>query len=96
MTKWWQAALVVLSVVAAISDTTAGRHNFASGRNSATSPAGGISEQHAIAIAQQHFKGHVLAISQSDKHYRIKILSERGTVHMVLINAVDGSVVSAR
>lgn len=96
MAKWRQAVLVVLIMVAATSGVTAGRHNAASGRNSAASPAGDISEQRAIAIAQQHFKGRVLAISQSDQLYRIKILSERDTVHMVLINAVDGSVVSAR
>jgi uncharacterized membrane protein YkoI len=46
-------------------------------------------------IAQQHFKGRVLAITHPDNVYRIKILSEQGTIHIVLINATDGTVISA-
>ncbi len=93
--KWQQALLVMLCVIAAITDTAAGRHNAASERNRAENPADGISEQRAIAIAQQHFRGRVLAISQADRLYRIKILSDQGSIHTVLINALDGSVVSA-
>lgn len=55
----------------------------------------GITEQKAITVAQQHFKGRVLAINHSDNIYRIKILSDQGTVHTILINAIDGTVISA-
>lgn len=96
MIGWQQVVLVVLIMVAATSAAIADRHHPASGRNSAASSADGIPEQRAIAIAQQRFKGRVLTISQTDQIYRIKILSDRGTVHMVLINAVDGSILSAR
>jgi len=93
--KWQQALLVVLCMVAAMPGTTADRHNAASERNKMENPAGGISEQRAIAIAQQRFSGRVLATSRADRLYRIKILSDQGSIHTVLINALDGSVVSA-
>ena len=63
-------------------------------RTGSYSTPGIITEQKAIMIAQQHFKGRVLAINQTDHTYRIKILSNQGTVHMVLINALDGTVIS--
>ena len=96
MSRWQQGLLIMLIMVAAIPDTTAGRHNAASEHNRAGKPAGGISEQDAIAIAQQHSAGRVLAINQADRVYRIKILSDRGTVHTILIDALNGGVVSAR
>ncbi|MDP1776651.1 MAG: PepSY domain-containing protein [Moraxellaceae bacterium] len=71
-------------------DTAANYYRAAS--NSQT----GITEQKAITIAQQHFKGRVLAINHSDNTYRIKILSDQGTVHIILIHAADGAVISAR
>jgi len=94
MNRWRQALLIALIMGAAMADATAGRQNVASEPSKASDAAGGISEQRAIAIAQQHFKGRVLAINQTDHLYRVKILSEQGSVHMVLINALDGSVVS--
>lgn len=60
-----------------------------------TSQPAGITEQKAIAIAQQHFKGRILAVNHSDDTYRIKILSNQGTVHIVLINATNGAIISA-
>ncbi|MEK6686656.1 MAG: PepSY domain-containing protein [Pseudomonadota bacterium] len=65
---------------------------YRTGSNSQT----GITEQKAITIAQQHFKGRVLAINHSDNTYRIKILGDQGTVHIILINAADGAVISVR
>ncbi len=64
-------------------------------RTDRNSTSGIITEQKAIMIAQQHFKGRVLAITHPDNVYRIKILSEQGTIHIVLINATDGIVISA-
>lgn len=71
------------------------QHNAANHYRSGNDSAAVITEQKAIAIAQQHFKGRVLAINHDDHMYRIKILSSRGTVHSVLINATDGAVISA-
>ena len=94
MNKWREALLIALIMGTATADAMAGRQNAANEPHKTSDTAGGISEQRAIAIAQQHFKGRVLAINQTDHLYRVKILSEQGTVHMVLINALDGSVVS--
>ncbi len=58
------------------------------------SQSAGITEQKAIAIAQQHFKGRILTINHSDDIYRIKILSNQGTVHIILINATNGTIIS--
>ncbi|MXS84521.1 peptidase [Nitrosomonas sp. HPC101] len=97
MNGWQQALLVMLIMIAAMSNTTAGRHNAASEHNKAGHSASGvISEQRAIAIAQRHFKGRVLAINRTDNLYRVKILSDRGIVHTVLINAQNGAVVSTQ
>ncbi len=95
MNRWRQALLIVLMIGAAMTDATAGRQNAVTESSRASDTFTGISEQRAIAIAQQHFKGRVLAINQTDHLYRVKILSEQGTVHMVLINTMDGTVVSA-
>ncbi|MDH5480754.1 MAG: PepSY domain-containing protein [Nitrosomonas sp.] len=54
-----------------------------------------LSQQEAVNIAQQHIEGRVLAIKHIDNTYRIKILSSQGTVHILLINAANGLIVSA-
>jgi uncharacterized membrane protein YkoI len=58
-------------------------------------PTTAITEQQAITIAQRHFKGRVLAIHHADNFYRIKILNPQGKIHIILINAQDGTVASA-
>lgn len=55
----------------------------------------GISEQAAAAIAQQKINGRVLAIRRVDNFYRIKILSNHSTVHIVVVNAIDGKIMSS-
>ncbi|MDE2389514.1 MAG: PepSY domain-containing protein [Betaproteobacteria bacterium] len=94
MNKWREALLIALIMGTATADAIAGRQNAPNGPSHASDVAGEISEQRAIAIAQQHFKGRVLSINQTDHLYRVKILSDQGSVHMVLINARNGSVVS--
>ncbi|MBL8500557.1 MAG: PepSY domain-containing protein [Nitrosomonas sp.] len=94
MNRWWKISIIALITISAFTPATAGKHSAAAERPAHSDPATGISEQKAIAIAQQHFKGRVLAINQTDHTYRIKILSEKGTVHTVLINTLDGTVVS--
>ena len=51
-----------------------------------------ISQRQAISIAQQHIKGRVLDIRRSEDIYRIKILSDQGSVHVVKVNAKDGKI----
>ena len=52
----------------------------------------GISEQAAVAIAQKQINGRVLAISRINNIYRIKILSNQSTVHIVSVDAVNGTI----
>lgn len=54
-----------------------------------------ISEQAAAAIAQQKINGRVLAIRRVDNFYRIKILSNHSTVHIVVVNAINGKIMSS-
>ena len=51
-----------------------------------------ISEQAAVTIAKQHINGRVLAVNRTDTAYRIKILSDKGTIHIVSVNSTDGSI----
>ncbi len=53
-----------------------------------------ISQRKAIAIAQKYIKGRVLDIKQHGDTYRIKILSEKGSIHIVHVNAVDGEIIT--
>ena len=94
MNRWWKISIIALLAISAFTPATAGRHSAANEHPTQNDPATGITEPRAIIIAQQHFKGRVLAINQTDHTYRIKILSNQGTVHMVLINALDGTVIS--
>lgn len=95
MNRWREILAVVVVLIGPITQASAGWQNNAANyyRTNGT-PSAGITEQKAIAIAQQHFKGRVLAISHSDDVYRIKILSQQGTIHIILINALDGTVIS--
>lgn len=94
MNRWRKILALAILAVCSITQTAAGGQNTANHYRSGNDSAVVITEQKAIAIAQQHFKGRVLAINHDDHTYRIKILSNRGTVHSVLINATDGAVIS--
>lgn len=61
----------------------------------ASSHQSGISQQKAVTIAQQHIKGRVLAANRIDNMYRIKILSHQGSVHILMIHAINGSIISS-
>lgn len=54
-----------------------------------------ISSQQASDIARQHVPGRVLAVKQTQHQgqavYQIKILNNRGEVHIVLIDANSGA-----
>lgn len=54
-----------------------------------------ISEQAAVAIARKQINGRVLAISRENNVYRIKILSDQSTVHIVAVDAINGMVKSS-
>lgn len=97
MNRLRKILVIVALMTGLITQATAGWQNNASNyyRISSNSQTG-ITEQKAITIAQQHFNGRVLAINHTDNIYRIKTLSNQGTVHIILINATDGTVISAR
>lgn len=95
MNKLRDVLVIVIVMMGPITQAMADWQNNAlnyhrTNNNSST----GITEQKAIVIAQQHFKGRVLAINHSDDVYRIKILSNQGTIHIILINAADGTIIS--
>jgi len=54
-----------------------------------------ITQRRAIAIAQDHINGRVLDIKQQGGVYRVKILSEKGSIHIVQINALDGKIIAS-
>lgn len=73
-------------------------HGMADEKNNtllASSHQSGISQQKAVTIAQQHIKGRVLAANRIDNMYRIKILSHQGSVHILMIHAINGSIISS-
>ena len=96
MKGWLQVLLIGLIIIAAMADSLARGHHAAGEQNRVSVSASVISEQQAVAIAQRHFKGRVLAISRANNRYRIKILSDQGAVHTVLVDAQTGAVVSTR
>lgn len=60
-----------------------------------TSSSQAITKQMATSIAQQHIKGRVLSVELEGSAYRVKILSDQGSVHILSINANDGTVISS-
>lgn len=53
-----------------------------------------ISQQQAVAIAQRHVPGRLLSVQRSADNYRVKILSSKGTVHVVTVDARNGTVIA--
>lgn len=95
MNRWQEILVIVMLMTGPITQTMAGWQSSASNYyRTGSNPSTGITEQKAITIAQQHLKGRVLAIHHADNVYRIKILNNQGTVHTILINATNGSIIS--
>lgn len=95
MNRWQEILVIVMLMADPITQAMAGWQSSTSNYyRTSNTPLTGITEQKAITIAQQRFKGRVLAINHDDNTYRIKILNNQGTVHTILINASDGSVIS--
>ncbi|SEM96767.1 PepSY domain-containing protein [Nitrosomonas marina] len=53
-----------------------------------------ISQRQAITIAQQHIKGRVLDIRRNENVYRVKILSDQGSIHIIQVSVSDGTIKS--
>lgn len=57
-----------------------------------------IGQQQAVSIAQDVYPGRVLAVKQAQQNgtpvYRVKTLSAAGDVHVVVIDANNGNVIS--
>ena len=92
MNRWQEILVIVILMTGPITQAVAGWQSSATNYHRTSSNP--ITEQKAIAIAQRQFKGRVLAINHADNIYRVKILNNQGTVHTILINATDGSVIS--
>lgn len=75
----------------------AAQPNFKTGYSQIANPSNAVSitEQKAIAIALQNFSGRVLAINHLEDAFRVKMLSRHGTVHIIMINAADGVIISS-
>lgn len=94
MNKLRDVLVIVIVMMGPITQAMADWQNNALNYYRTNNSSISITEQKAIVIAQQHFKGRVLAINHSDDVYRIKILSNQGTIHIILINAADGTIIS--
>lgn len=92
MKKFYRSFLltIVLATCFISPVATAGQNNALSHYHLASNQT--ISEQAAVTIAKQHIKGRVLAVSRTDTTYRIKILSDKGTVHIVSVNSTSGAI----
>ena len=96
MNRWQKIVTILIILIMPAIQTIAQSnqiHYYQAGSDHTIATAG-ITEQKAIAIAQQNFNGRVLAINYSKNAYRIKMLSRNGTVHIILINAADGAIIS--
>ncbi len=95
MNKLRSILLMVILLINAGHPALAEQKHTTSANAQTSNQQNSISQQKAVDIAQQHINGRVLAINHIDDAYRIKILSSDGSVHIVLISALDGSVISA-
>ena len=71
------------------------KHNSSSSYYLASNQQDGISEQAAVTIAQRQINGHALKINRVNDVYRIKILSNQSTVHIVTVNTINGKIMSS-
>ncbi len=95
MNRLRNALVIVMIMMGLITESMAGWQSatlnfYRTGGSQST----GITEEKAISIAQQHFKGRILSINHSDDIFRIKILNNQGIVHIILINAINGTIIS--
>ena len=70
------------------------KHSASSSYYLASNQKDGISEQTALTIAQIQINGHALKIRHVNDVYRIKILSNKNTVHTVTVNSINGKIIS--
>jgi uncharacterized membrane protein YkoI len=95
MSKLQNILLIVILLTSFGPPAIAEQKNNTSSNSHISNKQSNISQQKAVDIAQQRINGRVLAINHTDDDtYRIKILSSEGSVHIVLISAIDGSVIS--
>ena len=96
--KYFYQFILAISVLLAFFSSYAlaeSRHNSSSTYYQTSDQQDGISEQAAVAIAQKQINGRVLAIRRINNIYRIKILSNQSTVHVVAVDAINGTIKSS-
>ena len=53
-----------------------------------------VSRDKAAQIAQGHIKGRILSVKRAGDTWRVKLLSKKGEVHVVVVDARSGEVIS--
>ncbi|MCB1984107.1 MAG: PepSY domain-containing protein [Burkholderiales bacterium] len=87
-----QKFLITFLITSLPVNVMAERHDLTENLYKTGNQQANISQQKAISIAQRHIKGRVLDIRRSDNIYRIKILSDQGSIHVVKVSAIDGKI----
>ncbi len=88
--------LIILLVVGLVPQVAASWKSYPSSYYLASNHQAAITQQEATTIAQRQINGRILAINRIDNAYRIKILSNQGSVHIIIINASNGKIMSSR
>ena len=55
-----------------------------------------ISKQKAMNIATEAYPGRVLSVKRDDNVYKIKTLSDSGKVHVIVVDAISGKIISGK
>ena len=87
---WWLIAVFILGFTSAVTSAQRNPHFYQTSDQNT-----GISQQRAVTIAQQHFPGRLLSVQRMANSYRVKILSSKGIVHVVTIDANSGEVIAS-
>lgn len=82
--------LIVFFIAGFISEATVAQHD--SSHLHVSNQHAEISQQQAVTIARQHISGRLLSVQRTTDSYRVKILSSKGIVHIVTVDAKRGVV----
>jgi uncharacterized membrane protein YkoI len=82
--------LLIIFIAGFISEVTVAQHDLS--RLHVSNQHAEISQQQAVTIARQHISGRLLSVQRTNDSYRVKILSSKGIVHIVTVDAKRGVV----
>ncbi|WP_090541891.1 MULTISPECIES: PepSY domain-containing protein [unclassified Nitrosomonas] len=92
MMTYRHCLLITVFIAGFISEVTAAQETFLHSQTS--NQHAEISQQQAVTIARQHIPGRLLSVQHTANSYRVKILSSKGTVRIVTIDANSGAVIA--